>query len=135
MPPFSPARVAIVGTGHVGSTFAYALLLSGLAGEIVLIDSDRARAEGEAMDLRHAEPFAHPTAIHTGDLDACAGAALIVLAAGGGQRPGETRLDLVQRSAAILRNVIPRLMACNRDAILLVAANPVDVLTHLAQQL
>ena len=88
-----PARVAIVGTGHVGATFAYAALLSGLAAEIVLIDANRARAEGEAMDLNHTIPFAHPTRIWAGDFSDCAGAAVTVLAAGVGQKPGQSRLD------------------------------------------
>ena len=97
------ARVAVVGAGNVGATFAYALLLSGLAAEIVLIDANRARAEGEAMDLNHAVPFARPTRIWAGDYADCAGAAVTVVAAGANQRPGETRLDLVQRNAAIFR--------------------------------
>ena len=92
-------RVAVVGTGNVGSTFAYALLLSGLASEIVLIDANRARAEGEAMDLNHTEPFAQPTRIWAGDYADCVGAAVTVVAAGGsgddtiaslaGQLPGQ----------------------------------------------
>src|SRR6186713_1333066 len=90
------ARVAVVGTGNVGSTFAYALLLSGLAAEIILIDVNRARAEGEAMDLNHAVPFAHPTRIWAGSYEDCAGAAVTVIAAGANQRPGESRLDLVK---------------------------------------
>src|SRR5919205_3346275 len=96
-----PARVAVVGVGNVGASFAYALLLSGLAAEIVLIDANRARAEGEAMDLNHAVPFAHPTRVWAGDYADCAGAALTVIAAGAGQRPGATRLDLLQRNADI----------------------------------
>ena len=89
-----PIRVAVVGVGNVGSTFAYALLLSGLAAEIALVDVNRARAEGEAMDLNHAVPFARPTRIWAGDYSDCAGAVVTVIAAGVGQRPGETRLDL-----------------------------------------
>src|SRR3954462_14178749 len=100
-------RVAIVGVGNVGATFAYALLLSGLAAEIVLIDANVARAEGEAMDLNHAIPFAHPTRIRAGGYDDCAGAAVTVIAAGANQRPGETRLDLVKRNAAIFREIVP----------------------------
>jgi L-lactate dehydrogenase len=135
MPIPDTARVAIIGAGHVGSTCAYALLLSGLAAEIVVIDSDRSRAEGEVMDLRHAEPFAHPTAFRTGDIEDCAGAAVVVLAAGAGQRPGETRLDLAQKNARIFRDIVPRVVRSNRDGILLIATNPVDVLTHLSLKL
>ena len=103
----SPTRIAIIGAGHVGATFAYALLLSGLAAEIVLIDANRERAEGEAMDLSHTVPFTHPTRIWAGDLADCAGAAVTVITAGAAQRPGETRLDLVKKNAAIFREFVP----------------------------
>jgi L-lactate dehydrogenase len=128
-------RVAIVGAGNVGATFAYALLLSGLAAEIVLIDANRAKAEGEAMDLNHAVPFSHPTRIWAGDLADCAGAAVTVLAAGTGQKPGETRLDLVKRNAEIWKQIVPKVAQSNPDGILLVATNPVDVLTYVAWKL
>src|ERR1700730_12824581 len=98
-----PVRVAVVGVGNVGTTFAYTLLLSGLASEIVLIDSNRGKAEGEAMDLNHAVPFTHPTRVWAGDFSDCAGSAITVLTAGAGQRPGETRLDLVSKNTAIWR--------------------------------
>jgi L-lactate dehydrogenase len=127
-----PVRIAVVGTGNVGSTFAYAVLWSGLASEIVLLDANRARAEGEAMDLSHAIPFTRPVRIWAGDYADCAGAAVIAICAGAGQRPGETRLDLVMRNAAIFREIVPRIAEHNRDGILLVATNPVDVLTYVA---
>ncbi len=130
-----PTRVVVVGICNVGASFAYALLLSGLAAEIVLIDANRPRAEGEAMDLNHAVPFAHPTRIWAGDYPDCAGASVIVLSAGAGQKPGETRLDLVQKNAAIWRDIIPRIIKHNRTAILLIATNPVDVLTFAAWKL
>jgi len=129
------ARVAVVGTGNVGSTFAYALLLSGLAAEIVLIDANRARAEGEAMDLNHAVPFAHPTRIWAGAYEDCAGAAVTVIAAGANQRPGESRLDLVKRNAAIFREIVPTVARHNPNGILLIATNPVDALTHASLKL
>ena len=129
------ARVAVVGTGNVGSTFAYALLLSGLAAEIVLIDANQARAEGEAMDLNHAVPFAHPTRIWAGAYEDCAGAAVTVIAAGANQRPGESRLDLVKRNAAIFRGIVPTVARHNPDGILLIATNPVDALTHASLKL
>src|ERR1044072_5983036 len=100
-----PTRVAVVGTGNVGATFAYALLLSGLAAEIVLIDANRSKAEGEAMDLNHTVPFAHPTRVWAGDYADCSGAAITVIAAGAGQKPGQTRLDLVKRNAEIFGQV------------------------------
>ena len=127
-----PRKVAVVGAGNVGATFAYALLLNGLVGEIVLIDVDRRRAEGEAMDLNHAVPLSNPVRIWTGDYPDCAGADVVVIAAGTAQRPGETRLDLVKRNAAIFEDIIPRITAHNTSGILLVATNPVDVLSHVS---
>jgi L-lactate dehydrogenase len=134
-PHDKPTRVAVVGTGNVGATFAYALLLSGLASEIVLIDANRAKAEGEAMDLNHTVPFTHPTRIWAGSYEDCAGAVVTVLAAGAGQKPGETRLDLVKKNAAIWRDIIPQVVEHNPGGILLVATNPVDVLTYAAWKL
>jgi L-lactate dehydrogenase len=127
-----PTKVAIVGAGNVGATAAYALLLSGLTAEIVLIDANQNRAEGEAMDLAHAVPFSRPTRVWAGDYEDCAGAVVTVLAAGTGQRPGETRLDLVKRNAAIIADIVPKVAVANPDGIILVATNPVDVLTHVA---
>ncbi len=130
-----PVRVAVVGVGNVGATFAYALLLSGLASEIVLIDANRAKAEGEAMDLNHTVPFTHPTRIWAGDYSDCPGAAVTVLAAGASQKPGETRLDLIKKNAAIWRQIIPEVVRHNPEGILLIATNPVDVLTYTAWKL
>ncbi|HTR25709.1 MAG TPA: L-lactate dehydrogenase [Terriglobales bacterium] len=130
-----PTRIAIVGAGNVGSTYAYALLLSRLSSEIVLIDANRARAEGEAMDLNHAIPFAHATRIWAGDYPDCAGAAITVLAAGTAQRPGETRLDMIIRNGEIWKQIIPRVVEHNPDGLLLVATNPVDALTYAALKL
>ncbi|MBL8206210.1 MAG: L-lactate dehydrogenase [Blastocatellia bacterium] len=128
-------RVAIVGVGNVGATFAYALLLSGLAAEIVLIDENRKKAEGEAMDLNHAIHFSHPTRIWAGDFQDCAGATVTVIAAGANQKPGETRLDLVKKNAVIFRQIVPEVARHNPDGILLIATNPVDVLTYTSLQL
>ncbi len=130
-----PTRVAVVGVGNVGATFAYALLLSGLAAEIVLIDANRAKAEGEAMDLNHTVPFTHPTRVWAGDYADCAGAVVTVLTAGAGQKPGETRLELVKKNAAIWREIVPKVVQANPNGILLVATNPVDVLTFAAWKL
>ncbi|HKN37345.1 MAG TPA: L-lactate dehydrogenase [Terriglobales bacterium] len=131
----TPSRVAVVGVGNVGATFAYALLLSGLAAEIALIDVNRAKAEGEAMDLNHAVPFSHPTKIWAGDFPDCAQAAVVVMAAGANQKPGETRLDLIYKNATIWRQVIPEIVKHNRSTILLIATNPVDALTYAAWKL
>jgi L-lactate dehydrogenase len=130
-----PVRVAVVGVGQVGSTFAYALVLSGLAAEIVLIDGNRAKAEGEAMDLNHTVPFTHPTRIWAGDYADCAGAAVTMLAAGVGQKPGQSRLECLQANARIWREIVPQIARHNPRGILLVATNPVDVLTYAAWKL
>lgn len=130
-----PVRVAVVGVGNVGATFAYALLLSGLASEIVLIDANRAKAEGEAMDLNHTVPFTYSTRVWAGDYADCAGASVTVFAAGAGQKPGETRLDLIRKNAAIWREIVPEVVKHNPDGILLIATNPVDALTYVAWKL
>jgi L-lactate dehydrogenase len=124
-----PHRVAIIGAGHVGATAAFALLLSGLAPEIVLVDLDARRAEGEAMDLMHAVPFSDPVRVWAGDYADVEGAAVVVLTAGVNQRPGETRLELLARNADVLREIVLEVIARAPDAILLMTTNPVDVLT------
>lgn len=128
-------KIAIVGVGNVGATFAYALLGSGLASQIVLIDNNQARAEGEAMDLNHAVPLTHSTSIRAGTYADCAGAAITVITAGSAQKPGETRLDLVKRNYAIFQLIIPQIVQANPDGILLIAANPLDVLSYAAMKL
>jgi L-lactate dehydrogenase len=130
-----PVRVAVVGVGNVGTTFAYALLLSGMAAEIVLIDANHPKAEGEAMDLNHTVPFTHPTRVWAGNYEDCAGAVVTVLTAGAGQKPGETRLDLIKKNAAIWRDIVPKVVKHNPNGILLIATNPVDVLTYAAWKL
>ena len=131
----NPTRVAVVGTGAVGSTFAFALLLSGLASEIVLSDANERRAEGEAMDLMHAVPFARTARVWAGPVEECRGATVTVVAAGAAQKPGETRLDLVQKNAAIFRDLVPRIAAANPNGIILVATNPVDILAYLTYRI
>lgn len=127
---YSPTRIAIVGAGNVGATFAYALLQSGLAGEIVLIDANQTKAAGEAMDLNHAVPLTQPTRIWAGQYKDTAGAAITVVTAGSAQKPGETRLDLVQRNYGIFQGIIPEIVQNNPDGLILVAANPVDILSY-----
>ena len=128
-------KIAIAGAGNVGATFAYALLGSGLASQIVLIDNNQKRAQGEAMDLNHAVPLTHSTRIWAGDYSDCAGAAITVVTAGTGQKPGETRLDLVQRNYAIYQSIIPQIINHNPDGILLIASNPLDILSYAAMKL
>lgn len=125
-----PVRVAVVGTGNVGATFAYHLLISGLAAEIVLIDANREKAEGEAMDLNHAVPLAQTARVWVGDYKDCAGASVTVITAGAAQKPGETRLDLANRNVNIFRQIVPQVVENNPNGIILVATNPVDVLAY-----
>jgi L-lactate dehydrogenase len=130
-----PVRIAIVGAGNVGATFAYSLVLNGLASEIVLIDADHARAEGQAMDIEHAVPFSHPVRVWAGSYEDCKGALVTMIAAGASQKPGETRMDLLKRNVAVFRSVIPEVAAVNQEGIILVATNPVDVLTYAAYKI
>lgn len=132
--PGSSRKVGLVGTGMVGSSFAYALMQRSLATEIVLVDADRDRAEGEAMDLRHGLPFVRPITIRSGDYADLAGADVVVMTAGANQRPGETRLDLLQRNAQICREIVPKVYEHNPTGILVIATNPVDILTHIAAE-
>jgi L-lactate dehydrogenase len=125
-------KVGVVGTGMVGSTAAYALVMQGVGREIVLVDKNAARARAEADDIFHAVPFAHPVQVRAGDYADLAGSRVVILAAGVSQRSGETRLQLLERNAAIFRQVVPQVLAYASEAVLLVAANPVDVMTHLA---
>lgn len=126
-------RVAIIGCGHVGATSAYSLLNSGLAREIVLVDVDPKRAEGEAMDLQHAVPLARPVSIRAGDYAEAARSSIVIVTAGVGSRPGESRLDLLGRNAVVVRELVGRLMRENFDGLLLMTTNPVDVLAQVAQ--
>ncbi|RIK57151.1 MAG: L-lactate dehydrogenase [Chloroflexi bacterium] len=124
-------KIGIVGSGFVGATAAYAMVMSGVGREIILVDIDEARARAEADDIRHAVPFAHPMDVHAGGYSDLAGCRVVVLTAGVNQRPGETRLELLDRNAAIFRAVVPSVLAHAPQAILVVASNPVDVTTHL----
>jgi L-lactate dehydrogenase len=124
-------KVAIVGTGQVGSTFAFALMISGLATTIVLIDQATERAEGHVMDLNHGLSFVQPSTIYVGDYSHCKDASIVVVTAGASQKPGETRLDLVRRNADIFKDIIPQIAKYN-PRILLIVSNPVDVLTYVA---
>ncbi|HQK77292.1 MAG TPA: L-lactate dehydrogenase, partial [Candidatus Hydrogenedentes bacterium] len=134
---FAPCarRTAIVGVGAVGSTTAYAMLQTGTASELVLHDHDRLRAEGEYMDLQHCLPFTHHSAMSVRGADEIAGCGLVIVTAGAGQKPGESRLDLVKRNADIFASFFPLLSRNNPDAIFLIVTNPVDVMTRVALKL
>jgi L-lactate dehydrogenase len=125
-------KIGIVGCGMVGSTSAYALVMSGVGREIVLVDVNRARAEAEANDIYHAVPFAHPLTVRAGDYADLANARVVVIAGGVAQKPGETRLQLLQRNAGVFGQIVPSVLRHAPDAVLLVVSNPVDIMTHLA---
>ncbi|RPH60005.1 MAG: L-lactate dehydrogenase [Acidobacteria bacterium] len=125
-------KIGIVGCGMVGSTSAYALVMSGVGREIVLVDLNRARAEAEANDIYHAVPFAHPLTVRAGDYPDLAGARVVVITSGVAQKPGEPRLQLLQRNADVFRQVVPSVLQDAPEAVLLVVTNPVDIMTHLA---
>ncbi len=124
-------KVGIVGSGLVGATAAYALIMRGVGRSIVLVDKNRERAEAEADDLLHAVPFAHPLNVTAGDYADLAGSRVVIIAAGANQKPGETRLQLLSRNAAIFKEVVGNIIAHAPEATLVVATNPVDVMTHL----
>lgn len=125
-------KIGIVGTGYVGSTAAYSLVLQGVGSELVLVDHKRELADAHAMDILHATPFSHPVAIHGSDFSDLAGCSLVILAAGVAQLPGETRMALLQRNAAIFADIVPKVVRHAPDAILLVATNPLDIMTQIA---
>jgi len=128
-------KVGLVGAGMVGASFAYALMQRGLANELVLVDIDTARAEGEAMDLNHGLPFVRPMRMYAGDYEQLAGAEVVVITAGANQRPGETRLDLLQRNAGVFRAIMPQVLRAAPDSIIVIATNPVDILTTISAQI
>jgi L-lactate dehydrogenase len=134
---FSPAssKIAIVGVGRVGATFAYTLILRGLVSEIALIDLDVERAKGEAMDLGHSAPLSSPVRVCAGSYEQCAEAEIVMIAAGVAQREGESRLDLLKRNAEVFEKVVPRVVESNPGAILLIATNPVDIMSFVAWKL
>ncbi|MEM9950980.1 MAG: L-lactate dehydrogenase [Chloroflexota bacterium] len=125
-------KIGIVGTGYVGSTAAFALVMQGVGREIVLVDLNEKRAQAEADDIFHAVPFAEPLQIVSGDYEALEGCSVVIIGAGVGQKPGETRLQLLARNAEVFQQVIPSILQNAPQAILIIATNPVDIMTHLS---
>ena len=125
-------KAAIIGCGFVGASSAFSLVHKGLFSELVLIDANHAKAEGEAMDLSHGRPFTSPMKIYAGSYDDISDCSLIIITAGTNQKPGETRLDLVHKNVAIFKSIIPEITKRNFEGILLIVANPVDILTYAA---
>jgi L-lactate dehydrogenase len=125
------SRVAVIGTGNVGATCAYGLLMNAVANEVMLVDVNREKAQGEAMDLEHALPFMHATKISVGELRDCADCDVVVVTAGAARKPGETRLDLAKKNAAMFREMVPQIAKANSAATYVIASNPVDILTYM----
>lgn len=128
-------KAAVIGCGFVGSATAFSLMQSGLFSEIVLIDADMDRAEGEALDISHGVPFSRHMKVYAGTYDDIVDAAIIIITAGANQKPAETRLDLVHKNVAIFRSIIPEIAKRNCAGILLIVSNPVDILTYTAIKL
>lgn len=128
-------KIVIIGCGFVGSTCAFSLMQSGLFNEMVLIDADTDRAQGEAFDISHGLPFSKPMQIYAGNYDDIQNASIIIITAGAGQKPGETRLELVHKNVEIFKKIIPEITKRNYQGILLIVSNPVDILTYTALKL
>ena len=131
----NPRKAAVIGCGFVGASIAFRFLQQGLFSELVLLDANQAKAEGEAIDLSDGLPYAAPMTITAGTYDDITDCALVVITAGANQKPGETRLDLIGKNAAILRSILAEITARDFGGILLIVSNPVDVLTYTAWKL
>jgi L-lactate dehydrogenase len=123
-------RIVVIGVGAVGATTAYTLLLRRRVDELVLIDANKAKAKGNALDMNHGMPFLGHTKVWAGDYPDCAAADIIIITAGAAQKPGETRIDLLKRNVAIFENITAEVLKYNTDGILLIASNPVDVMSY-----
>lgn len=131
----NPRKAAVIGCGFVGSATAFTLMQSRLFSELVLLDVNMEKADGEAKDIAHGIPFAGQMKIYAGTYDDAADAAIIIITAGANQNPGETRLDLVQKNTAIYQSIIPEIVKRDFGGILLIVSNPVDILTYVALKL
>jgi len=124
-------KIGIIGAGMVGAAAANAMVLRGVGREVVLVDLNAKRAQAEADDILHAVPFAYPLNVRSGSYEDLDGCRVVIITAGVAQKPGETRLQLLERNAAVFRQVVPQILKNAPDAVLLVASNPVDIMTHL----
>ncbi|MBO5457684.1 MAG: L-lactate dehydrogenase [Clostridia bacterium] len=128
-------KVTIIGAGSVGATIAYTLVATGSVAEIVLIDVNKPKAEGEALDILQSTPYLHPTKIYSGDYEDAAGSDVVIVTSGVGRKPGQSRIDLTQTNVNILKSIAPEIVKHAPDAIYLFVANPVDVLTYVFCQI
>lgn len=124
-------KISIIGAGNVGSSFAFALMVRGLAREIAIIDNNKEKALGECMDLNHGLSFTHPTTIYSCGYEGCANSDIVVITAGARQKPGQTRIDLVHINVEIFKEIVSNVIKYAKDAILLVVTNPVDILSYV----
>lgn len=131
----NPRKVAVIGCGFVGSATAFTLMQSRLFSEMVLLDANEEKADGEAKDIAHGVPFAGQMKIYAGNYDDVADSAIIIVTAGANQKPDETRLDLVHKNVAIYKSIIPEIASRDYQGILLIVSNPVDILTYTALKL
>jgi L-lactate dehydrogenase len=128
-------KVSIIGCGRVGMRFAYFMMSRGLTRELVLVDYDKARAEGEAMDLSDGSPFVAPIDVHSGDYSDTANSELIIITAGSGRKPGQSRIDLVKGNVDIVKSIVPEIVKYSPDAVILVVSNPVDILSYVTYKI
>jgi L-lactate dehydrogenase len=128
-------KIGVVGSGMVGGSAAFAAVMTGAASEIILVDVNEKLAQAQAEDILHAVPYAYPARVSRGDYEELEGAGVVLICCGVAQRPGETRLELLKRNAAIFADVIPKVMAAAPDAVLVAASNPVDLMTHLTARI
>lgn len=128
-------KVGIIGSGFVGATAAYAIMMRKAASDIILVDINEKRAIAEAQDILHAVPFAEPVDVYAGNYNDLEDSKVVVIAAGASQKPGETRLELMERNASIMKDIISKIAKVNQNAILLIATNPVDIITHICAQI
>lgn len=130
--PMESTRVVIIGSGNVGASSAFALLIQGIASEIVLVDRDKKKAQGEVMDLEHGISFAHATRVWAGDYSDCRDADVIVITAGAKQKPGQSRLDLIDVNTAITKDIVQQIKKYTKKAVILMVTNPLDITTYTA---
>jgi L-lactate dehydrogenase len=128
-------KISIIGSGFVGATSAFALMMGGLASDIVIVDINKDKAEGEAMDLSHGAAFVKPVEVKAGDYEDTKDSDIVIITAGAAQKEGETRLDLIGRNYAIFKNIVPQVVKYSPHSILLVVSNPVDILTYMTYKL
>ncbi|MEW9095164.1 MAG: L-lactate dehydrogenase [Clostridiaceae bacterium] len=128
-------KISIIGAGFVGATTAYAIMMEGLASEIVIVDIDKEKAKGEAMDLAHGVSFLKPVDVISGDYKDTEGSDIVIITAGVGQKPGETRLDLINKNYKVFKSIVPSVVEYSPNSIIIVVSNPVDVLTYVTYKL